>query len=341
MFGDNDDLGRSYKTDEIFEKFYGVRVFCVCMSYSTSFAILLISLQIASRSKKKLTKVLGKRKQAGILYSFSLVWLIDIAWVMYLDYKVLMDYSGSHISEDVYSERFIYFIVIADFILISFVLITTPFLCKETFFQRCCKLGDSYVTASKEYLVISTFMIFTVIHANHLIFILFGYLVEPIHAIAKFIEFITVVAYFITVFNIIFRKYKDNKQNRFLHYSKLVMHFCLYFLIIFFMFSYLLYHDLIVTENQSLIKSISISTLVWLVILLIYFSYRWSRTVNFATITVNSANNNKNIVQVNQSQEMEQARDSPGCNKSPRKSSLVVDFTHHRIDQIPLIDSNT
>ena len=188
-----------------------------------------------------MTTSLVPAKHSSILYSCSLVWLIDIVWVIYLDYTVLIDHSTLNTPEYTHSQNLIYFIVIADFILIAFVLITTPFLCKQTFFQRSCKLGNNYVTASKEYLVISTFMIFVVLHANHLVFIIFGFLVEPIHALAKLIEFITTVAYFVSIFNIIFHyhgNHKDGRKYQFLHYAKLAFKFDILLLVLFYVILY-------------------------------------------------------------------------------------------------------
>ena len=277
---------------------------------------------------------------------------------MYLDYTVLMNHSALNTPQDIYSQKFIYFIVIADFILIAFVLIITPFLCKQTFFQRSCKLGNNYVTASKEYLVISTFMMFAMIHANHLVFIIFGFLVEPIHALAKLIEFITTVAYFISIFNIIFhyhRKHKEGRKSRFLHYTKLglkLMYFYLYFVILFFTFSYLFYHDLIVTEYQCLIKSISISTLLWLVIISIHFSHRWSGTMKYISTTTTTTtatattafttttNNRTNIPKsTGRSNQMDQSR--AGYYELTEPAGSTADSIQQRTDQEPLIDSST
>ena len=266
---------------------------------------------------------------------------------------VLMDHSALNTPEDIYSQKYIHFIVIADFILIAFVLIITPFLCKQTFFQRSCKLGNNYVTASKEYLVISTFMIFAVIHANHLVFIIFGFLVEPIHALAKLIEFITTVAYFISIFNIIFHyhgKHKEGRKSRLLHYTTLgfkLIYFYLYFLVLFFTFSYLFYDDLI-TEYQCLIKSISISTLIWLVIILIHFSHRWSGTMNHisttttttTTTTATTTNNNTRVPKsTSRSNRTDQSR--VGYHELKEPAGSTVDFIQQRNDQEPLMDTST
>lgn len=345
--------------DEVYEKFKKTRIFCICVSYCTSIAVLLISLQIASRPRKKLATMLAPAKHANILYSFSLVWLIDLVWIMYLDYTVLMDHSALNTPQDIYSQKYIYFIVIADFILIAFVLIITPFLCKQTFFQRFCKLGNNYVTASKEYLVISAFMMFAVIHANHLVFIIFGFLVEPIHGLAKLIEFITTVAYFISIFNIIFhyhRKHKESRKNRFLHYTKLglkLIYFYLYFVILFFTFSYLFYHDAMATEYQCLIKSISISTLIWLMIIAIHFSHRWSRTMNYistttatatttatTTTTIATTNDRTNVTKsMARSNQMDKSR-AAGYYELKKPVGSTIDFIQHRTDQEPLIDNS-
>lgn len=345
MFDDDDDLGRSYKTDKVYEKFKNVRIFCICASYSTSLAILLISLQIASTPTKKLVKALANKKHASILYSLSLVWLIDIIWIIYLDYMVLLKHSTLYIPEDVYSGKFIYFIVIADFILIMLVLIITPLLCKETFFQRSCKLDNNYVTASKEFLVVSTFMIFAVIHANHLIFILFGFLVEPIHAIAKLIEFVTTIAYFITIFNTIFQYHSnhgDSRKSRFLYYTKLalkLMYFYLYFLVLFFTFSYLLHRDLMITEYQSFIKSISISALIWLVIISVHLSHRWSGVVNHSTTTATNTTTNV-IKSTSRGHKNEQGRAGDHELREPTRSP-TVGFIEQRTDQELLIDDTS
>jgi len=262
-----------------------------------------------------------------------------------------MDHSTLNTLEYTHSQKPIYFIVIADFVLIAFVLITTPFLCKQTFFQRSCKLSNNYVTASKEYLVISTFMMFAVIHANHLVFIIFGFLVEPIHALAKLIEFITTVAYFISIFNIIFhyhRKHKDGRMYQLFHYTKLafkLIYFYLYFFILFFTFSYLFYDDLIVTEHQRLIKSISISTLIWLVIIALYFSDKWSGIVNPITRTTSSTTTaattitNKAPKLTNRTSETDQRR--PASYELREPASPTIDSVPHRTDQEPLIDTST
>ena len=297
-------------------------------------------------------RALVNTKQANILYSFSLVWLIDIIWILYLDYTALIEHSPS---EDIYSQKYTYFIVIADFITIALVLIITPFLCKETFFQRCCKLGNNYVLASKEYLVISTFMIFAMIHANHLVFILFGFLVEPIHGIANLIEFVTMVTYFISIFNIIFhyhRKYKD-RRNQFLHYTKLgfkLMLFYLYFLILYFVFSYMLYEDLMVTEYHGFIKSISLSTLLWLVIISIHFSYHWSGTVGYSTTctkttsttttaTITGKNNGNARKLTSRNRDIEQ-NITAGNHELRETTRSVVDCTPQESDYRPLIDTS-
>ena len=346
--------------DEVYQKFNKARIFCICVSYGTSIAVLLISLQIAGRPRKKLITMLTPAKHASILYSFSLVWLIDIVWIMYLDHMALMGHSALNTPQDIYSQKFIYFIVIADFILIALVLTITPFLCKQTFFQRFCKLGNNYITASKEYLVISSFMMFAVIHANHLVFIIFGFLIEPIHALAKLIEFITTVAYFISIFNIIFhyhRKYKEGGKSRFLHYSKLglkLIYFYLYFVILFFTFSYLFYRDAMTTEHQCLIKSISISTLVWLMIIAIHFSHRWSGTMNYistttatatttatTTTTTTTTNNNNNRINVTKStgrsNQMDKSR-AAGYYELKKSEGSTADSIQQKIDEEPLID---
>ena len=280
---------------------------------------------------------------------------------MYLDYMVLMGHSALNTPQDIYSQKFIYFIVIADFILIALVLIITPLLCKQTFFQRFCKLGNNYVTASKEYLVISTFMMFAVIHANHLVFIIFGFLVGPIRALAKLIEFITTVAYFISIFNIIFhhhRKHQKDRKSRFLHYTSLglkLMYFYLYFVVLFFTFSYLFYHDAMATEYQCLIKSISISTLIWLMIIAIHFSHRWSGKMNYistttatvtttttaaaAATTATTTNNCTNITTSTgrSSQMMDKSR---GYYELKKPVGTTADPIQQKTDQEPLIDNS-
>ena len=297
-----------------------------------------------------MTTSLVPAKHSSILYSCSLVWLIDIVWVIYLDYTILIDHSTLNIPEYTHSQKLIYFIVIADFILIAFVLITTPFLCKQTFFQRSCKLGNNYVTASKEYLVISTFMIFAVLHANHLVFIIFGFLVEPIHALAKLIEFITTVAYFVSIFNIIFHyhgNHRDGRKYQFLHYAKLafkLIYFYLYFFMLFFTFSYLFYHDLIVTEHQCLIKSISISILIWLVIIALHFSNKWSGIVNPTTRTTSSITTGTIITDktpklMNRSNETVQRR--PASYELRESASPTIDYMLQKTDKELLIDTNT
>ena len=332
----------------------------MCVSYGTSIAVLLISLQIAGRPRKKLNTTLTPAKHASILYSFSLVWLIDIVWIMYLDYMVLMGHSALNTPQDIYSQKFIYFIVIADFILIALVLIITPLLCKHTFFQRFCKLGNNYVTASKEYLVISTFMMFAVIHANHLVFIIFGFLVGPIRALAKLIEFITTVAYFISIFNIIFhhhRKHQEGRKSRFLHYTLLglkLIYFYLYFVILIFTFSYLFYHDTMATEYQCLIKSISISTLIWLMVIAIHFSHRWSGKMNYistttATVTTTATaaagattttNDRTNITKsTGRSNQMDKSR-AAGYYELKKPVGSTADPIQHKTDQEPLIDNS-
>lgn len=265
-----------------------------------------------------------------------------------MDYTVLMDDSTLGTLEDVYSQKFIHFIVIADFIMIAFVLIITPLLCKETFFQRSCKLGNNYATSSKEYLVISTFTMFVLIHTNHVIFIIFGFLVDPIHGIAKLIEFVTTVTYFISIFNIIFhhhRKHKDDRKSRFLHYTKLgfkLTFFYLYFIILFFVLSYVLYDDLMATEYQSLIKSISISILFWLVIISIHFSYRWSGTVNYNNTTTNTTktvatnNNSTNVLKkTSRSHQIEK-----GGHLLKETARLTIGLPQQGTDQDPLIDTS-
>ena len=306
-----------------------------------------------SKPKKKLSKVLANTKHANILYSFSLVWLINIVWILYLDHILLIGHSPSDIQDDVYSQKFIYFIVIADFITIAFVLIITPFLCKETFFQRCCKLGNNYAIASKEYLVISTFMIFAMINANHLVFILFGFLVEPIHAIANLIEFITTATYFISIFNIIFhyhRKHKDNKRSQFLHYTKLgfkLLFFYLYFLILYFVFSYVLYEELMVTEYHGFIKSISISTLLWLVIISIHISYHWSGTLGYTTTTTTTtaatvtSKNSANVRKLTSRNRETEFSTTTGNHELTETTRSVVDVTPQRSNYKPLIDTST
>ena len=242
--------------------------------------------------------------------------------------------------------------MIADFITIALVLIITPFLCKETFFQRCCKLGNNYAIASKEYLVISTFMIFAVIHANHLVFMLFGFLVEPIHGIANLIEFVTTVTYFISIFNITFhyhRKHKGSRTSQFLHYIKLgfkLMFFYLYFLILYFVFSYVLYEDLMVTEYHGFIRSISISMLLWLVIISIHFSYHWSGTLGYSTKTTTNiiaAVTSKNIASVrkltSRNRDTEQST-TAGNHKLRETTRSVVDCTLQGGDYRPLIDTS-
>ena len=56
--------------DEVYQKFNKARIFCICVSYGTSIAVLLISLQIAGRPRKKLITMLTPAKHASILYSF-------------------------------------------------------------------------------------------------------------------------------------------------------------------------------------------------------------------------------------------------------------------------------
>ena len=315
-------------------------MFCICMSYSTALIILLVGIQIANRSREKLSVTLTQKKHAKVLYSFALVWFVDIMWIGYLDYKVIFEQPVWYIPEDIYSIKCVYFIVAADTFLAALILIITPFLSKDMLFQQACKISSTYTGALKSYIVISTFLIFAVIHGSHIIFILFGYLAEPIHAMAKLIEFVTAIAYFVSIFTIVFQtenKYKG-QTGQILHYAKLcfkLLCFYLYFLILFFIFSYLLYRDLMVTEYQSLIKSISISTLIWLVTISIHYSYRWSGTSN-----TSSSNSTPEVLNVQHSREgMEQSSNT----SLARSSQMVptVNFLQQRIDKEPLIDKDS
>jgi len=308
------------------------------MSYSTALVILLVGIQIANRSREKLSLTLTKQKHANVLYSFALVWFVDILWIGYLDYKVIFEQPVWYIPENIYSVKCIYFIVTADIFLVALILIITPFLSKDMVFQQACKLSSTYTAALKSYIVISTFLLFTVIHGSHIIFILFGYLAEPIHAMAKLIEFVTAIAYFISIFSMVFQTENKQKGQRgqILHYTKLcfkLLCFYLYFLILFFIFSYLLYHDLMVTEYQTLIKSISISTLIWLVTISLHYSYQWSGTSNDST---------REVLHLQHSQQQLQQTKERSDTLLARSSQMVptVNFFQHRTDKEPLIDKD-
>ena len=316
------------------------------MSYSTALVILLVGIQIANKSQEKLSVTLTKQKHANVLYSFALVWFVDILWIGYLDYKVIFERPVWYIPEDIYSIKSVYFIVAADIFLVALILIITPFLSKDMVFQQACKLSSTYTAALKSYIIISMFLIFTVIHGSHIIFILFGYLAEPIHAMGKLIEFVTAIAYFISIFTIVFQienKYKG-QRGQILHYTKLcfkLLCFYLYFLILFFIFSYLLYHDLMVTEYQSLVKSISISTLIWLVTISLHLSYRWSGTSN-------DINNNRTTevlyIQPSQQQLQQSRKGIKHSNTSLACSSQMVptvNFLQQKTDREPLIDKDS
>ena len=322
-------------------------MFCICVAYGTAVIILLLGIQIANRSKKKLSLTLSQRKHANVLYSFALVWFVDIMWIGYLDYKVIFEQQAWYIPDNIYSTNCVYFIVVADVILVGVVLIITPFLSRDMLFQQACRLSSTYTAALKSYIVISTFLIFAVIHGSHIIFVLFGYLAEPIHAMAKLIEFVTAIAYFISIFTIMFQTENKHKgRGQILHYTKLcfkLLCFYLYFLILFFIFSYLLYHDLMVTEYQSLIKSISISTLIWLVTISLHYSYRWSETSN--TPITNSTTTTTTIT----TQELQLSQHSREGMEQNSNSSLVlsnqmvptVNFSQKSNDQEPLIDKDS